>query len=130
MNKTALKVIKKGLRELGILQTQEEPTADAAQDGLEVLNSMLQAWELDGIRLNHTDLILTDTLPYPENHYLPIVYNFAAEYANEYGVDVSLALASKAGNGYRNLQNYYFDPVSMTFDTAINSNYAPNRYFR
>ena len=73
MSRTALQVIKRGMRELGILQTQEEPSTDEAQDGLEVLNASLHSWDLDGIRLGHVDLILTDSVPYPENHISPIV---------------------------------------------------------
>jgi hypothetical protein len=129
MSKTALQVIKRGMRELGILQTQEEPSSDEAQDALEVLNTMLYAWDLDGIRLNHVDVVLTDTMPYPDNHITPIAYNFAVEYAAEFGVDLRSDTVQKATNGYRNLQNYYYSPDEMSVDPALSSYYSPNRYF-
>lgn len=129
MNKTALQVIKAAMLELGILQTQEEPSADEAQDGLDVLNGMLHAWELDGIRLNHVDVVLTDNLPFPDSHYLPIVYNIAAEYAAQFGTDLRADTALKAENGYRNLQNFYHTPDEMSVDPALHPYYTPNRYF-
>ena len=49
MSKTALEAVRAAMLELGILQTQEEPSADEASDGLDLLNGMLGAWELDGI---------------------------------------------------------------------------------
>ena len=130
MSRTALQVIKRGMRELGILQTQEEPASAESEDALEVLNAMLHAWEHEGIRLNHTDLVLTDTLPYPENHINPIVYNFAVEYAAEFDISLRQDTVSKAANGYRNLQNYYYDPVEMTVDSQLNTYYSPNRAVR
>lgn len=129
MTKTAKEIITAAMRELGILQTQEEPSADEATDGLEKLNGMLHGWELDGIRLAHVDLALTDTLPYPDNHYLPIVYNLAVEYAAGFGVALRGDTVSKAENGYRNLQNYYLSPDEMQMDSLLNTYYKPNRYF-
>lgn len=129
MSRTALDVIKKSLRELGILQTQEEPDAAEAQDALDVLNGLLIAWELEGIKLNHVDMVLTDALPYPDNHYLPVAYNLAMELAGEYEINIRGDLASKAENGYRNLQNYYHDPAPMQFDDALHPLYSPNRYY-
>lgn len=129
MSKTALEIIKKSLRELGILQTQEEPSAAEAQDALDTLNGMLQTWELEGIKLNHVDMVLTDELPYPDNHYLPIVYNLAVEFAAEYGIDLRADTVGKAENGYRNLQNYYYEPAELQVDTALHPLYSPNRSF-
>ena len=129
MSKTALEAVRAAMLELGILQTQEEPSADEASDGLDLLNGMLGAWELDGIRLAHVGLALDDTLPYPSNHYMPVVYNLAVEMATQFGVDLRPDTASKASNGYRNLQNYYLDLQPMSVDDALNSYYAPNRYF-
>lgn len=129
MSRTALDVIKKSLRELGILQTQEEPSAAEAQDALDTLNGMLTAWELDGIKLSHVDMVLTDTFPYPDNHYLPVVYSLSVEIASEYGIDIRGDTVAKAENGYRNLQNYYYQPVELQVDTALHPLYSPNRSF-
>jgi hypothetical protein len=123
---TVLNLIKRAMRTLGILQTQEEPDAAEAQDVLSILNSMLKAWELEGIKLAHVDMVLTDTLPYPDNHIDPIVYNLAVMIAPEFEVDTRADVIYMAKNSYRNLQNYYHDATELSVDTALHPLFSPN----
>ena len=104
---TALQIIKDAMLELGILQTQEEPSADEAQDGLRLLNQMLQYWQIKGITLNHTDATLTDTLPFPSDHILPITLGLAVYCAAQYGVALRGDTAAKADDAFDNLLSLY-----------------------
>lgn len=126
---TVLNLIKRAMSTLGILQTQEEPEAAEAQDVLSILNSMLKAWELEGIKLAHVDMLLTDTVPYPDNHIDPIVYNLAVMIAPEFEVSTRADVIQMAENGYRNLQNYYHDATELSVDTALHPLFSPNRSF-
>lgn len=127
---TVLNLIKRTMRTLGILQTQEEPDAAEAQDVLNILNSMLKAWELEGIKLSHADMVLTDTVPYPDNHIDPIVYNLAVMIAPEFEVNTRGDVIQMAANGYRNLQNYYLQPTEMALDNALHPYFGPNNQNR
>jgi len=127
MSITAGDLVKNALRKIGVLQTQEEPDADEMDDGLTTLNNMLHAWELDGIRLNHTDVVSTDTLPYPDNHTNPIMYSLCVQFCTEYGKPITAEIAGNGENGYRNLQNYYYQPDEMSVDNALHPYYATNR---
>lgn len=125
---TALELIKRSLRILGVIQTGEELSADESADGLQVLNQMLHAWELDGIKLAHVDLDTSDTVAVTDDHLQPIAYNLALLLAPEYDVTPSNVVVAFADNGYTNLQNYYLEPPELSFDQSLNSAYKPNRY--
>ena len=104
---TALQTIKDAMMELGILQTQEEPADAEAQDALRLLNQMLKYWQQRGITLNHTDAVLTDTLPYPQDHDLPISMGLAVYMAAQFGVTLRPDTVAKADDCFDNLLSLY-----------------------
>jgi len=126
---TALNVIERALREIGVIQSGESPSATEAQDALTSLNQMLHGWRLKSVNLNHIDLVLIDTLPYPQDHEDPIVYNLAARLGQEYGVSIKPVTAALASDSFRSIQNYYADPQDSTFDDALNPVYGQNRFY-
>lgn len=123
---TVQQIAKKSLRLLGILQSGEEPSANEASDITESLNDLLYSWEHDGIALSHSDLLYTDTFPYPDNHINPTAYNLAVMIAPEYGKQTPAEVVAGAESGYRALQNYYLDPADLTVDSMLDSYYNPN----
>ena len=104
---TALRLIKDAMLELGILQTQEEPDAAEAQDALRLLNQLLKYWQIKGIPLSHADLALSDTLPYPDDHILPIVLNLAVYMARQYDISLEMDTIAKAEDAFDHLLSIY-----------------------
>ena len=104
---TAKEVIDGAFNVLALTQDGEELENDEAQKQLIQLNSMLHAWELEGIKLNHSDLELNETLPFPDNHIRPIIDNFAVEISPNYGKQLNPVVALRAEYGHSMLVSFY-----------------------
>jgi hypothetical protein len=126
---TVKKIAQRALRLLSITESGEVPSHEEMSDAVDSLNAMLHEWELNSIPLNHVDAGVDDTLPYPENHTNPIIYNLAIQLAPEYGASTPAEVVAMADNGYSMLQNYYFDPPDAETDPALHPYYNPNRFF-
>lgn len=107
---SARDVIEDGLRKLTILQAGEAASASEASDGLDVLNDMLHGWPTD---LQHVDLTLSDDLQVPPDHLRAIKFNFAIEYASQFGKQIPPSVAAIANASLRDLQNRYANPARL-----------------
>ena len=130
MSITVRNVVKSALRKLMILQPGEDPSADAMQDAVADLNNMLHAWEMDGIKLNHTSLVVDDTLPYPDKYHEAIIYNLAVKIAPDYETMASQTVIAVAANGYANMQNDLGAPKDIKYPTELTAIYRTNRTYR
>lgn len=116
---TARDIIKRALRQIGELQSGEDPAAVDANDALTALNGMLASWDADGLRLGLPTLALTDTVPLPAGHIDGIVFNLAVTLAPEFGANVSSALGTLATRGRQTLQKVYrYVPKQVVDPTA------------
>ena len=120
--RTAIGVILRALRSLGVLHSGESPSADEAADALHTLNDMLNAWRLKGIDLEYLDTDLYDVIPYPDDHIAAIRYNLAVELAAEYGVQPSQVVVAMAGSTYADLKAHYVQPDTLSVDSALHYN--------
>ena len=105
---TVRQLINRSLRLLAVRQTGENPTSVEAQDAMEALNGMLNAWAGLGIDLEFlafTDL--TQAVPYAEDHISAFAYNLAIEIAPEYGVEPPDAVISRAQTYFKMLPLQY-----------------------
>lgn len=122
-------VVTRALKEIGVLAAGEVANGDDLTDAIEALNQMLAAWPHDGIKVPVFTLNSGETLPYPENHTDPIMFNLAVRLSGMFESNLRPATIGFAENGYRNLQNYYVSPPEMDLDDMLHPYYAPNRYF-
>ena len=116
-------LIRSALRTLGVLRAGENPTPAEAADALVTLNGMLNAWIYDGMDLEFVDdLVLTGTVPYPDDHLPAFRYNLAVELAPEYGVEINAVMAGLAGKYYRQLRTSFVSPDTLGIDEALTIN--------
>lgn len=124
---TVKKVVKKALRLLAVTESGEVPSSEEMDDAVDSLNSMLHSWQLKSIPLNHIDVGIADTLPYPEDHTDAITHNLAIYMAPEYGVSATVEVIAVAESGFDALQNFYCDPEAATTDPALDPYFNPNQ---
>lgn len=119
-------LIRRAMRSLGVLHTGENPSAAEAADALDTLNDLLNAWRNEGLDLEVvSDLALTDTLPYPDDHVTAIRYNLAVELAPEYGVQVSQVVAAMARRHWLALRAQYMRPDTLSTPDDLLPVYNP-----
>jgi hypothetical protein len=116
---TALDAINRALRMLGITAEGETPSAAQAEDALFTLNSMIGAWEGEGIRLTLPTLELVTTLPVPASHNDAICYSLAMRLAAEYGKPPSPALIETQSRTFNALQAAYVQVPELTIDPSL-----------
>jgi hypothetical protein len=118
---TAIDVITRSLREIGVLAQNQSATAFQGQQGLDDLKMMIASWELDGISMGDGSGLTSSAteLPYPENHTDAIMYNLAVRSAPKYGRAVKDATGTLAERGYRALQAAYGSLIDMEIDGAL-----------
>lgn len=122
---TALTIIEDAHSEIGVKSEGESLTAAQSADALRSLNSMVAAWELEGIAIGAPTWALSDTITLPENHMDALKYNLAVRLAPRYERQVSSIVVQAAKDGYLALQAAYGDPNEMEVDTAL----LPRRRF-
>lgn len=102
---TASQVIKAALQEI-LVQASEAPLeADEYQDSIFILNTMMQAYDADGIKLGWTDVSnLADVLTVPIGALMGIISALAVRLAPTWGANVSPELIDKAKIGVETMR--------------------------
>lgn len=120
---TARDIVKRALRQIGMLASGEDPASEDANDVLAALNGMLSGWTMDGIRMNLPELALTDTVALPAGHIDGICFNLAITIAPEFGANVSPALATLADRGKQQLQRAYIYVPEVACERELSGTY-------
>lgn len=94
---TVRDAFKLALRSIQAIASGETPTAEEAQDGLEVLNLMTESWGSEGLDIPQYDSI-DDDLNLGPGYIWALIRNWAVELAPEYGKTVSAELGMSAVN--------------------------------
>lgn len=123
---TYLDLIRRAMRSIGVLHHAENPTDSEAQDALDTLNDMLEAWRIEGVDLEYLTASLTDTVPYPNDHIAAMRYNLAAELAGEYGAEIPPVVAVRASELFKMLRSQLMKVDTLSVDDALNPIYNPN----
>jgi hypothetical protein len=121
---TVLQHITRAARLIGVLQEGEQLNADAAGDFIGALQSMIAAWENEGVQLSGlvgATLAAGTNLAVPATHDEAIQTNLALRMAPEYGATavISPLLIERAETSFRNLQGIYADDIPMTVEPAL-----------
>lgn len=116
---TARDIITRSLRELGIVDAIETPSAEDADAALDVFNDMVAAWELDAIPLGLETLTLNSDLALPASHMEALRANLTSRLAALFGVPAPALVVEQASRGYRNLQAAYARRRLLSADPAL-----------
>lgn len=107
---TALELIARSLRLIGVLDAIEPPSAEAAVSAILALNGMATRWEANGLAFGWTDVAdAEDTLQASAEYHSTLAYNLAVEIAPEYGAPIPEVVGVRA--------NQYLDDLRR--DVAV-----------
>jgi hypothetical protein len=97
---TVASIVRDALLHLRVQDAAEAVDAQAMQDAIRALNTMMARWEADGVSLGWTDVSApTDTLPAPPEAEEAISYNLALRLRARYGVAVEPDVIQMATDG-------------------------------
>lgn len=112
-------VLTGSLRLLRVIAEEEEPTAVALQDGLELFNQFMHSLKSNNVDLDWSDLTLDDDIPVPPEHILPVKYMVTAHLAAEWGSQLTPEVAVFANDGWPTLRAYYRRVARLRVDPGI-----------
>lgn len=81
---TALDLIRRAYRKLGVAAADEPLTADQTLEGLDALNAMMHGLALLGVDVAHVDLTIGDVFALPPEFHEGVVYMLAGRLASDY----------------------------------------------
>jgi hypothetical protein len=97
---TVASIVRDALLHLRVQDAAEAVDAQAMQDAIRALNTMMARWEADGVSLGWTAVSSpTDTLPAPPEAEAAISYNLALRLRARYGVAVEPDVIQMATDG-------------------------------
>lgn len=112
MTVDASRLIRRAMRLIGVLDSDQAMTATEAQDALDTLNGMLAEWHEAGMGLPEYQLpALTDTLSTDAADSDAISYQLAIRIAPEYGVQMTPEAIAEARMTLFRLRSRYFSPT-------------------
>jgi hypothetical protein len=116
---TARATITTALRSAGIYAAGEAPSSPDMEQGLECLNDMLAAWDIEGVQLGLSTLALDDELAVPASHNKAIQDNLASDLAPIFGVALSPRIERSAVDGKSMLLALYTNPPELVMPRAV-----------
>lgn len=81
---TVSKIIDRAFRKIAVRAEDEALTADQLQAGLDALNEMLTAWQLQGVNVSIYDMRASDQFPLAPRFEEGVIYMLAARLSAEY----------------------------------------------
>ena len=81
---TARDIVQRAFRKIGVVASDEPMTADQADSGLDALNMMMHALQLDGIDVAWTDAELSDQFQMEPAFHEGLVYMLASRLAPDF----------------------------------------------
>lgn len=121
-------VIKEALSILGVISEVDSVSAEQGQNGLSVMNDMLNEWAADSIDVGYyqqTDLNADS--PVYSDALQAVKYNLALALANYYQKEPSLPAIMLADRGYKRLlrdaMNARLNEADMTHMPGVNYHY-------
>jgi len=115
---TAVQIISRSLRMLGVLAGGESPEAADANDALFALNAMLSSYVLAHAP-GFAELDLASQSPFPATHDEGITALLALRLASEFGVQTTPEVQAMATRGDNLLRAYYASVGEMTVDLGL-----------
>ena len=116
-------VIKDALSILGVLSEVDSVSAEQGQNGLSVMNDMLNEWAADGIDVGfYPQTEINDDSPVYSDALQAVKYNLALALSNYYQKEPSLPAIMLADRGYKRLLR---DAMNARLQEADLTGYMP-----
>ncbi len=112
---TALDIVTRAFRKVGISASDEVLQADEAANGIEALNMMLHGWRLRGVNLAHADLTTTSAFPLSPEFEEGTVYMLA----DRIGADYVAPRSFDADAWFRGIQAAYLTIPESSMPRAL-----------
>jgi hypothetical protein len=113
---TALDVITRALRKLGVYAAGEDPTPRTPRIALSRSTTCLRDGRSTALTLPHTTLALTDALDVPDDHLEAITLSLAERVASEFAAQISPVDAAIADQGRAAIRAYHFNIATLGID--------------
>ena len=123
---TANDVVTGAAKKINVIAAGETLSGQDAADGLQNLNDMLHAFELQGIFLGHTDLALAGTINLPDSHIEGLKAILAVRMAPEYEKEASMRVQMLASDTESLFITHYAEIPVMSIDSGLTR--MPSQY--
>lgn len=120
---TARDIVTRSLRKIGVVAVDTPADANEMQEGLDALNMMLSAWQLQGIDRAHTALEASDSFPLDAKFEEGTVYLLASRLSPDYMVPQSF----DADTWFRQIQAAYVVIPTVAMPKALQK--MPSQYW-
>ncbi|MGB1215820.1 MAG: packaged DNA stabilization gp4 family protein [Pikeienuella sp.] len=112
---TVADVVRKSLRKIGVLASDEAAQAHDMENGVDAFNMMLHGWKIHGVDVSHTDLEATDTFPLDPEYQEGTVYLLAQRISPDFETPASF----DADWFWRAIQGAYMTIEEATLEKAL-----------
>ncbi len=117
---TAARVLKTALQRILVQGSEADLEPDEYQDALFAMNTLLMAWDAEGIQLGYTWVTdLGDDVTVPIGALRGVIANVAIEIAPDFEGQISTALAAAAVKGLRTIRLIGQTMPSMSFPGTL-----------
>jgi hypothetical protein len=123
MTKTS-NIMERALRKIGVVSETEVMTGDQFTHAIETLNSMIHAWELEGVDLDWTDLTGNEDFPLAAKYHEGVVYLLADRLSPDYEIPRSF----DADRWFRSIQAANVVIPTVTMPKALQIMPSQNQY--
>lgn len=114
-------LVTRSLRLAGVTPHNRAPSAAEMNDGVSLLNEMLNSWAIDGLDLGWVDVEQTDIVRVDDAYLKGIKYCLAVDIAGEHGLEdilsaitIQVALSEK-----ENIRSSLFEVDNLRIDNAL-----------
>lgn len=112
-------LIQRAMLRANIVARGETPEAEESDDALKSLNTMMHAWETDGIHIGHVDLTLDDDIQLPDSQIRAVLLLLAMELLDEYEKPLPPLLVGQADRAKRQLLAEYITVPDAKMDQSL-----------
>lgn len=119
MTATARQVLTRALRRIRVISEGETPSAEMADDALEVMNTMMFGWNASGILYAHVALGLDSTVNVPDEQIGFVRDLLCEQLAEEYAQTLGPIMQRSIITARSAMTAAYFIPVVAPVDSAI-----------
>jgi hypothetical protein len=116
---TVQELVDLALNRLKVIALGDEATSTEGAYCLAEFNSMMHAFELDGMALAHIDAALADTIDVPDNHLETLRLSLMERIAGTFGKEMTARDVVAAEQGRMALRAYHFSIAELGGDHPL-----------
>jgi len=112
-------IVTEAIRELGILDSTEEPSSEDTRDTLRILNRMMNGWAAQGVDIGHVDMGPNDEFMLNTEYEHAAVMMLAKEAAGIFNEPVTASLLQAHADSWGVIQAGYIEAPRTEFDRTL-----------